>query len=164
VPPGQPQALSRHGSSSSRTRPLSDPARGRLWHEQRIARASHGLAGAAEGDTDVWLDGWRFRRHDGGYTARVAGEQLTLELALKPTQPPMPNGEGGYSRKGRDPGSASYYYSLPHLAVTGEVAREGRRVAVTARPGSTRNGPRRCSTAKPPAGTGSGSTSTTVAR
>jgi predicted secreted hydrolase len=110
---------------------LSDPARGRLWHEQRIARASHGLAGAAEGDTDVWLDRWRLRRDGGRYLARVAGEQLSFELALEPTQPPMLNGDAGFSRKGREPGSASYYYSLPHLAVTGEVARDGRRVAVT---------------------------------
>ncbi len=110
---------------------LSDPARGRLWHEQRIARASHGLAGAAEGDTDVWLDRWRLRRESGRYLARVAGEQLSLDLTLSPTQPPMLNGEAGFSRKGREPGSASYYYSLPHLAVSGEVQRDGRRVAVT---------------------------------
>jgi predicted secreted hydrolase len=110
---------------------LSDPARGRLWHEQRIARASHGLAGAAEGDTDVWLDRWRFGREGGRYVARVAGEQLSFELALEPTQPPMLNGDAGFSRKGREPGSASYYYSLPHLAVTGEVTRDGRRVGVT---------------------------------
>ena len=30
---------------------LSDPARGRLWKAQRIARAGFGLAGAAAGDT-----------------------------------------------------------------------------------------------------------------
>jgi predicted secreted hydrolase len=110
---------------------LSDPARGRLWHEQRIARASHGLAGAAEGDTDVWLDRWRLKREDGRYLARITGEQLAFELTLEPTQPPMLNGEAGFSRKGREPGSASYYYSLPHLAVSGEVQRDGRRVAVT---------------------------------
>jgi predicted secreted hydrolase len=110
---------------------LSDPARGRLWHEQRIARASHGLAGAAEGDTDVWLDQWRLEREDGRYRARVTGERLAFELTLEPTQPPMLNGEAGFSRKGREPGSASYYYSLPHLAVSGEVQRDGRRVAVS---------------------------------
>jgi predicted secreted hydrolase len=110
---------------------LSDPARGRLWHEQRIARATHGLAGAAEGDTDVWLDRWRLKREAGRYIARVAGEELSFELTLAPTQPPLLNGEAGFSRKGREPGSASYYYSLPQLAVSGEVVRAGRRVAVT---------------------------------
>ena len=110
---------------------LSDPGRGRLWHEQRIARESHGLAGAAQGDTDVWLDAWRLRREQGRYVAIVAGEELSFELTLEPTQPPMLNGEDGISRKGREPGSASYYYSLPHLAVAGEVVRDGRRVAVT---------------------------------
>jgi predicted secreted hydrolase len=110
---------------------LSDPARGRLWHEQRIARASHGLAGATEGDTDVWLDRWRLRREGGGYVARVAGEQLSFDFTLQPTQAPMLNGDAGFSRKGREPGSASYYYSLPHLAVRGDVTRDGRRVTVT---------------------------------
>ncbi len=110
---------------------LSDPARGRLWHEQRIARASHGLAGAAEGDTRAWLDGWLIERGGGRYLTRVDGDELSFELELTPTQPPMLNGEAGYSRKGRDPRSASYYYSLPHIAVSGHVQRKGRRVAVT---------------------------------
>lgn len=112
---------------------VSDPARGRLWHEQRIARASHGLAGAREGDTEVWLDGWRFAREDGRYVARIAGDELAFDLVLEPTQPPMLNGDAGFSRKGREPGSASYYYSLPQLAVSGEVLRGGRRTAVSGR-------------------------------
>ena len=33
----------------------------------------------------------------------------------------MLHGEAGFSRKGPAPGSASYYYTLPHLAVTGSV-------------------------------------------
>jgi predicted secreted hydrolase len=110
---------------------LSDPAHGRLWHEQRIARASHGLAGAAEGDTRAWIDRWLLERRDGRYLTRIDGEALSFELELVPTQPPMRNGDEGYSRKGRDPRSASYYYSLPQLAVSGEVVRDGRRVEVS---------------------------------
>src|SRR5687768_12934657 len=34
---------------------LSDPRRGRLLTDQRIARAGFGLADAAQGMTDVWL-------------------------------------------------------------------------------------------------------------
>jgi predicted secreted hydrolase len=110
---------------------LSDPGRGSLWHEQRIARATHGLAGAREGDTDVWLDDWRLVRSDGRYRTAVSGEALSFELEFTPTQAILLNGEDGFSRKGREPGSASYYYSQPQLAVAGEVMRDGRRVAVT---------------------------------
>jgi predicted secreted hydrolase len=50
------------------------------------------------------------------------------------TQPPLLQGENGFSRKGPAPESASYYYSLPHLKVEGNLTR-GRdqlRVAGTA--------------------------------
>ena len=39
-------------------------------------------------------------------------------------------GERGFSRKGPDPAQASYYYSLPHLAVTGSVVIGGRELEV----------------------------------
>lgn len=110
---------------------LSDPELGRLRHAERIARATHGLAGAATGDTDVWLDDWRLTRHGAVYRTRIDGEDFAFELALEMRQPAMINGEGGYSRKGPGPASASYYYSVPQLAVSGELERDGRRTAVT---------------------------------
>jgi predicted secreted hydrolase len=61
----------------------------------------------------------------------VAGPDFALRLTLEVTQPPLLQGEGGYSRKGPDALSASYYYSLPQLAVTGELAIEGRTTSVT---------------------------------
>ncbi len=45
----------------------------------------------------------------------------TSNSTLASTQPPLLQGERGFSRKGPDPLAASYYYSLPQLAVTGEV-------------------------------------------
>ncbi len=110
---------------------LSDPARGSLWHDQRIARATHGLADAAVGDTQVWLDRWRLERADGRYRAQVAADSFAFDLELLPTQPLLLNGAGGYSQKGPDPLSASYYYSQPHLAVAGSITREGAQTAVT---------------------------------
>ena len=41
---------------------ISDPKRGRLWQDQRIRRAGLGLAEAAEGDTNVWIDRWSLKR------------------------------------------------------------------------------------------------------
>lgn len=106
---------------------LSDPGAGRLLHDQRSAREGFGIAFAREGNTDVKLDDWNFvRAPDGIYNARVTARGFTLQLALKPTQAPMLQGEQGYSRKGPKPAQASYYYSEPQLQVNGTVTRNGK--------------------------------------
>lgn len=111
---------------------LADPRIGRLLHGERSARAGFGLAGAATGDADVRIRDWRLRRASGGrWETRVAARDFALALAFTPTQPPLPQGQGGYSRKGPHPGAASYYYSIPHLTVSGEVRRGGKPVTVS---------------------------------
>ncbi|MEG3166132.1 lipocalin-like domain-containing protein [Sphingomonas sp. PB2P19] len=111
---------------------LSDPATGTLLHGEQAARQGFGLAQARIGDADVAIRDWRLRRAaDGRWTTRVAANGFALALDFQPTQPPLPQGQGGYSRKGPRPDQASYYYSVPHLRVRGSVIRGGRRVAVT---------------------------------
>lgn len=105
---------------------LSDPALGHLVHDQRSAREGFGLAWAKPGDLDVKLDDWRMvRAPDGSYRVTLKSSELTLELTLAPTQPPLLQGEAGYSRKGPAAQHASYYYSLPQLKVTGVAGRTG---------------------------------------
>ncbi|AMO94979.1 putative AttH [Collimonas fungivorans] len=106
---------------------LSDPSLGKLLHAQKSARAGFGLAYAKEGNTDVALDDWRLLRNaDGSYQASVAADGFTLQLKLKPSQPPMLQGQHGYSRKGPQAAQASYYYSEPQLQVSGKLVRAGR--------------------------------------
>jgi len=113
---------------------LSDPAVGRLLHDQRIARAGFGLAEARVGDGDLVLDDWSLRRGpDDVWRTRAGGTEFLLELAFRSTQPPILQGQGGYSRKGPDPAQASRYYTLPQLSVSGTVSREGRRQGVRGR-------------------------------
>ena len=109
---------------------LADPARGRLLGDQRSARLVEGVAEASTADTAVRIDDWRLERSPGGYRTRIAAESFALELDFAPTQPPMPQGERGFSRKGPSPAQASYYYSEPHLRVTGSVASQGERLEV----------------------------------
>jgi len=104
---------------------LSDPATGRLLHDQRAARAGFGLAEAREGGTDVSIEDWSLKAEAGGYAARVAGRDFRYGLRFEPTQGVLLEGERGVSRKGPLPGQASYYYSLPHLAVSGSVSLKG---------------------------------------
>jgi predicted secreted hydrolase len=111
---------------------VSDPAVGKLRHDQRLARAGFGLAGAATADADVRLLDWRLQRGpDGSFAASTPSARFGLDLRLVPRQPAIANGLGGYSRKGPRAEQASYYYSMPHMAVRGTVTRDGRAVPVT---------------------------------
>lgn len=113
---------------------LSDPRIGRLLHGQRIARQGFGLAEASERDMDLVLDDWRLRREPkGALRAQASGEGFSLDLDLHPTQPILLQGEAGFSRKGPRPGQASWYYTLPHLRVSGVLERDGRRGQVRGR-------------------------------
>ena len=110
---------------------LSDPAKGKLLHDQRSARAGFGLAWAKEGNTDVGLKDWRFVREvSGRYRAIIPGRDFRLDLTLTPTQPLLLQGENGFSRKGPQPEQASYYYSEPHLQVSGRIDENGRTIKV----------------------------------
>jgi predicted secreted hydrolase len=104
---------------------LSDPKRGQLLQDQRIRRAGFELAGAAEHNTRAWIEAWTLERRDGAYLAKISAEDFTFDFTLTETQPPLINGEAGFSRKGPDDGAASYYYSLPKLRVTGTLSEQG---------------------------------------
>ena len=111
---------------------LSDPELGKLAHDQKIARAGFGLAQASEATTDVKLYHWTMQRQrDGRYVIRLPARDFNLSLTLTPTQPLMRQGDAGYSRKGPEVSQASYYYSEPHLNVSGTVTRKGKPVSVS---------------------------------
>jgi predicted secreted hydrolase len=109
---------------------LADAAYGRLRHDQRAARAGFGLAIAGEDGTRLRLDDWSLELREGRYHAQVASREFGFELAFTPTQPVLPQGDAGFSRKAADAGVASYYYSVPHLAVSGSLRVGSRTQAV----------------------------------
>jgi predicted secreted hydrolase len=109
---------------------LADPRRGSLRHDQRTARAGLGLAGADEGNAHVWVEDWSLELTQNRYVARIAARDFGLDLEFEPTQPLLPEGEGGFSRKGPRQQQASYYYSQPHLAARGSIAIESKKVDV----------------------------------
>jgi len=104
---------------------ISDPKHGRLWQDQRIRRAGLGLAEAATGNTDVWIDRWSLKRVGASYTATIDAEDFSFDLTLLETQAVLLNGDSGVSRKGPSPAAASDYYSLPNLRVRGAITRHG---------------------------------------
>ena len=110
---------------------LSDPQRGRLLHDQQLARSGFGLAGAATGVTDARLGGWRLVAEGELFRARMASRDFSIDLTMRRSQPPLLHGDRGFSRKSPGPGAASYYYSLPQLAVEGEIGADGKSRRVT---------------------------------
>ncbi len=105
---------------------VSDPAHGRLQRDQRVAREGFALAGAEQGRVDVWIDDWSLKQENGVYRARIPARDFQFDFTFSATQPPLLQGNGGLSRKGPRPASASYYYSLPQLKVHGTLARDGK--------------------------------------
>ena len=102
----------------------------KLWHDQRIARAGFGIAEASEQDAALVLQDWSLRREGETWVAKLPAADFALDLRCTPTQPVLLQGAQGLSRKGPDAAQASYYYSLPQLAVSGQLALRGVRHAV----------------------------------
>jgi len=124
-PPGGPQA----GASPWRTRQIylahfavTDVARGTFRFATRLERDALGLAGAQAEPFRVWLDDWQI---GGGstWTVRARQKGYALNLEVERLAAPVLNGDQGLSVKSGDPGSASYYYSIPRVSVRGELVR-----------------------------------------
>ena len=99
---------------------VSDPARGRLIHDQRAARAGLSLAHVELERTGVWIDDWRLELEGNRYRARIPARDFDLDLSFSAENLVL-QGERGYSRKGHRPHEASYYYSRPHMSVAGRL-------------------------------------------
>jgi len=109
---------------------IADPARGALLHDERMARTGFGVAQFTEGDTDVGVDRWSLRRDpaQGSYHARINATGFALDVTAAPTQPLLPQGEGGYSRKSSSAAghpAASFYYTEPQLALHASIRTDG---------------------------------------
>jgi predicted secreted hydrolase len=112
---------------------LSSAREQRFEARERFERNALGLAGATSKPWRVWLRDWHVEGElDGGDVRLVARDGgLALDLVLRATRPVLLQGERGLSRKGAEPGNASYYYSIPRLDSRGTLAFDGRSVAVS---------------------------------
>lgn len=103
---------------------VSDLATDRFLAAERVSRGLPDVAGAASDGFDVRVEDWRMvgdARLE-RLTIRAPGEPAGLDLVLSARREPVLQGDEGLSRKGREPGNASYYYSVPRLGVTGTVS------------------------------------------
>jgi predicted secreted hydrolase len=124
---------------------ITDVAKDRFRFAQKYARHALGLAGAEASPFNVWLDDWRVGEKGAGnpavgprggeasapWTLYAHQQGYELELDVQPVSAPMLNGDQGLSVKSAEPGAASYYYSIPRLAVRGRLVRDGTPVVVS---------------------------------
>jgi predicted secreted hydrolase len=121
---------------------VTDVATGRFRFAQKLSRQALALAGARAVPFKVWIDDWSLEAAAAGagrgavpgtgapWRLRAAQPGYELELALQPLTAPVLNGEAGFSRKSAEPGDATYYYSIPRLAVQGRLVRDGHPVTL----------------------------------
>ena len=96
----------------------------RFHHVERFSRAALGLAGAGGSPLAVRLEDWSALETSAiPWSMQLAARdnETAVDLQVRSIGPVVLNGEGGLSRKGSRPGSASYYYSLPRMETSGTI-------------------------------------------
>ena len=110
---------------------LTDAA-GKEHHSfERFSRGAAGLAGARADPLHVWLENWDIQtRPDGRTRLQAAAQGVEIDLLLQDERGVVLHGNAGYSQKGPQAGSASYYFSQTRLRTSGKISLAGREFSV----------------------------------
>ena len=103
---------------------VTDVAGKRFYYAERFSRAALGLAGAGGNPLAVFLEDWSARETmTNPWSMQLAARDgdVAVDFRVRSIMPPVLNGEDGLSRKGRKPGNASYYYSIPRMETSGTI-------------------------------------------
>lgn len=101
---------------------LTDVERERHVEAERFARGHPRLAGVQTSPFAAWIEGWRLESIGAStwpVRLQASTESFGVDLVMRETRPPVPQGDRGLSMKG--PGAGSYYYSVPRLAIEGTL-------------------------------------------
>jgi predicted secreted hydrolase len=105
---------------------VSDIGSDHFYAYQRYSRQGPGLAGAQADPYHTWLEDWNItERTQGVYQLQAEQDQIALDLTLRDELGVVLQGANGYSRKGKNPTNASYYYSKPRLHADGSIKING---------------------------------------
>ncbi|MFT5675851.1 MAG: putative secreted hydrolase [Paraglaciecola sp.] len=105
------------------------------WFEERFARGGVGNAAVSTQPFKVNLDNWQWLSTDSNPFPSTlsfsidANVQVTLQLQAD--KDIVLHGENGFSRKLRDSQQVSYYYSQPHIDVSGLLEISGKTLQVS---------------------------------
>jgi len=102
---------------------ISDLAVGKFHVAERVSRGALGEAKAATDRMDVALGSWTIEQKEGTEQIHLSAHDtdMAIDFEAHPLKPLVLEGVGGLSRKADGVGEASYYYSYPRLATTGQL-------------------------------------------
>ena len=103
---------------------VTDSTGGRFYFATRTSRGALGLAGAQGTPFRVHVEDWQAQSVGADafpMRLRATDDDMALDLRLDSVKPPVLQGERGLSRKGPEPGNASYYYSLTRMPARGTI-------------------------------------------
>jgi predicted secreted hydrolase len=102
---------------------ISDLDAGQFHVAERVSRGALGEAKAATGGMDVALGPWTIRQEGAPEQYHLVAQQpgFGIDFEEHPLKPLILEGVGGLSRKADGVGEASYYYSYPRLATSGQL-------------------------------------------
>jgi predicted secreted hydrolase len=113
---------------------VTDISGKRFHFSEKFSREGLGKAGADESRLRVWIDDWRAEASielAASHTLAAHDETHALALTLQPAKPLVTHGAAGISRKGKEVGQASHYYSFTRLATSGKLTIDGESFDVT---------------------------------
>jgi predicted secreted hydrolase len=113
---------------------VTDVSEGRFHAHERFARGALDLAGATAEPLRVWLEDWSIAgTTSDAFPLRLSAREgdVALDLALEAGKPAVPQGDRGLSRKGPEPGNASYYYSHTRMPAAGTLVVDGDTLVVS---------------------------------
>lgn len=120
---------------------LTDVSVRQHYADQRFARQHPANAGVNLEPFRAYLADWQLVEQDTSNSSgwplkllasgrdQASDTEFAVALDIVSTRPPVLQGDQGLSHKG--PGEASYYYSMPRLAVSGSLVLQGSRRTVT---------------------------------
>jgi len=116
---------------------ITDIAGDKFYYFERFSRDGNKLAGASSDGFKVWLENWQaVETGNSGQSdfpvVKLFAEEndVKLELILTPLKPIVLHGDEGLSQKGKEPGNASYYYSLTKIKSEGSISLSGKEYKV----------------------------------
>ncbi len=132
VPPDQQALIIDRQSSLAFTQlyfahfAITDSAANEHVSFEKYSRSAAGLAGAQADPFQVFVEDWSVRTTMGTGSAeavqiRARKDSYAIELDLISSKPMVLHGDQGLSAKSKDPGNASYYYSMTRMATQGRI-------------------------------------------
>lgn len=95
------------------------------WFEERFARGGVGNAGISTAPFNAFIDDWQWLSQSSNMFPSTLeftiDAQIKINLNFTADKSFLKHGEQGFSRKLRNSEQASYYYSQPHIQVSGQL-------------------------------------------